>query len=378
VLVQVLERLRRLGPRAKLRFELEKVRFRVNVLAAERDAHLHQRDESVRERNEFFHQRDIERNELLRQRDVALRESNEYLRQRDIALGERNEFLRQRDQLVIERDRLLAEHKRPAMSFSKGRTAQPSIFIATLPKSGTVFTRTAIVDAAGLEVPPIDTATNSANLSGYCNAPNPYSRGDFTSEHLNLPALRHLQPNGFVWVSHCPPTHHNLCTLRDAGFDKVTALVRDPRDATVSWTYHLRTMARSMMNYNSFIQHLPVDYFHWLHADQLAFQVRTFLPTAVNWIEGWAGASMQNLVRVHFVLFDELRTQPQFVFQRIFEFHGVSEFDLAKVPAPEPGKRHFRKGESGAWRNEFSESDKAFANNLIGSRLDRVFDRTPG
>jgi hypothetical protein len=166
--------------------------------------------------------------------------------------------------------------------------------------------------------------------------------------------------------------------LRDAGFDKVTALVRDPRDATVSWTYHLRTMARSMMNYNSFIQHLPADYFHWSHADQLAFQVRTFLPTAVNWIEGWAGASMQNLVRVHFVRFDELRTQPQFVFQRIFEFHGVSEFDLAKVPAPEPGKRHFRKGESGTWRNEFSESDKAFANNLIGRRLDRVFDRTPG
>ena len=86
-------------------------------------------------------------------------------------------------------------------------------------------------------------------------------------------------------------------------------------------------MVRSMMNYNSFIQHLPVDYFNWSHADQLAFQVRTFLPTAVNWIEGWAGASMQNLVRVHFVLFDELRTQPQFVFRHTWRLGDLLMWD---------------------------------------------------
>lgn len=122
--MRLLERLRRFDPRAKFRFELEKVRIRTGVLAADRDAHLQQRDEFVGERNEFLHQRDAtlgerneilrqrdivlgERNEFVRQRDAALDERDEYLRQRDIALGERNEFLRQRDVAIGEKNLLI-------------------------------------------------------------------------------------------------------------------------------------------------------------------------------------------------------------------------------------------------------------------------------
>jgi galactose-3-O-sulfotransferase len=110
--VRLFEHLRRFDPRRKLRLELEKVRFRANILAAERDAHLHQRDESLGERNEFLHQRDIalgERNDFVHQRDVALGERNEVLRQRDIAIGERNELLRQRDRAIGERNEYLRQ-----------------------------------------------------------------------------------------------------------------------------------------------------------------------------------------------------------------------------------------------------------------------------
>ena len=110
--MRLLDRLRRLDPRGQLRSELVKIRSRVNVLAAERDAHLHQRDQSIGERNEFVHQRDValgERNEILHQRDVALGERNEILRQRDIALGERNEILRQRDIALGERNEMLGQ-----------------------------------------------------------------------------------------------------------------------------------------------------------------------------------------------------------------------------------------------------------------------------
>jgi hypothetical protein len=110
--VRVLERLRRFNVRGKLRFELEKIRSRANVLAAERDAHLHQRDCSIGEGNEYLRQRDIaigERDELLRQRDVAIGERNEYLRQRDIAIGERAEVLRQLDVALGERNEYLRQ-----------------------------------------------------------------------------------------------------------------------------------------------------------------------------------------------------------------------------------------------------------------------------
>ena len=110
--VRLFERLRRFDPRRTLRLELEKVRSGANILAAERDVHLHQRDQSIGERNEFLHQRDValgERNEFVHQRDVALGERNEILRQRDIALGERNELLRQRDAAVGERNAYLQQ-----------------------------------------------------------------------------------------------------------------------------------------------------------------------------------------------------------------------------------------------------------------------------
>jgi hypothetical protein len=75
-------------------------------------------------------------------------------------------------------------------------------------------------------------------------------------------------------------TYHNVCTLSEAGFKRITVLIRDPRDSTVSWTYHLRApaMGERMRNFNSLIQHLPNDYFARPHAEQLAFQV-SYIPT---------------------------------------------------------------------------------------------------
>jgi hypothetical protein len=98
--VRLLERIHRLDPRRGLRLDLENIRSRASALAAERDAHLHQRDVAIGERDAMLRQRDIaigERNELLRQRDIAIGERNELLRQRDAAIAERSEYLRQRD-----------------------------------------------------------------------------------------------------------------------------------------------------------------------------------------------------------------------------------------------------------------------------------------
>ena len=65
-------------------------------LRNERDAARYERNEHLRERDEYH-----------RQLDIALGERNECLRQRDIALGDRNECLRQQDALIeqIERAR---------------------------------------------------------------------------------------------------------------------------------------------------------------------------------------------------------------------------------------------------------------------------------
>jgi Sulfotransferase domain len=304
---------------------------------------------------------------------AARAERDACLVQRDIALGERNEFLRQRDELLIECNRLRAE-LRPQLKLNPDRSPQNSIFITTLPKSGTVFLNTGILDATDLVAPTVDDAFRSAYLSGYCNTSEVTSTGVFVSERLVLGGLSKLAPNGYLYGSHCPATYHNLCVLRDAGFKKVTVVIRDPRDATVSWTHHLRKLGPSMRDFNSFLVHLPSGYFDWTHEAQLSFQVRTFLPSAVNWIESWVDAATRAIVDVHFIRFDEIRTIPERVFERTLRFHEVVDYDLSKIRPPQPGERHFRKGVSGSWRDEFSEADKAFAHSLIGTRLEHRFD----
>jgi len=94
----------------RLRNERDAARYERNEHLRERDEYHRQLDIALGERNECLRQLDIalgERNECLRQLDIALGERNECLRQRDIALGERNECLRQRDALIeqIERER---------------------------------------------------------------------------------------------------------------------------------------------------------------------------------------------------------------------------------------------------------------------------------
>ncbi len=301
-------------------------------------------------------------------------ERDAYLRQRDVAIGECNELKRQ---LGVAQTKAAQAVQRADIKPHPHRSSQNSIFIATLPKSGTEFIWGGIQDATGLTMPaPLaDQEFMRSYLSGFCNRDDIYSTGVFTSERLILAELRKLNPNGIVHASHCMATYHNVCTLSEAGFKGITVLVRDPRDSTVSWTYHLRApaMGERMRNFNSLIQHLPSDYFARSHAEQLAFQVRTFLPAAVNWIESWIEASRSpdkdHPLEVQLVHFDDLRTDPHGMFERVFAFHGVTDYDLSKIQPAKAGARHFRRGETGAWRDEFSAADTAFADNLLNGRL---------
>ncbi len=356
---------------------------------AERNAYLDQRDQALGERNE-----------ILRQRDELLGERNEHLRQRDLALGELNEVLRQRDLALAQCDRLLAQldesstlaredGARPAGDASRrGEDAAPrpmslsrqnTIIFVSLPKSGTEFISGGIRDATDLVSPwqLNDKDLMNAYLSGYCNRDDIYSTGVFFAERLLAKGLRELMPHGRVLASHAAATYHNLQALRSAGVRRLTALVRDPRDSTVSWTHHVRHLGRPMRNFHSFIQHLPLDYFDWPHARQLTFQVRTFLPAAVNWIESWLGAVAESDagLEIRIVYFDELRRDPRRLFERLFEFHGVADYNLSRIRQPVFGERHYRQGEHDSWRSEFSEADRAFADNLIGDRLQAAFDR---
>jgi molybdopterin converting factor small subunit len=312
-------------------------------------------------------------------------ERDAYLRQRDEAIGERNEFLRQRDEALAAGDRVathlahLQAGARARFRPAHQRSPQNSIFLATLPKSGTEFVRGGIHDATQLIDPQQlwDAELVQQFWTGYCNRTDVGGTGLFVSERLNLSELSNLVPNGFLQASHCMDNYHNLCTLRDAPFKRASVLVRDPRDATVSWTHHVRTLPPHLLHFNSFTQHLPADYLEWTHQRQLSFQVRTFLPAAINWIESWLDAAevSEHGLSIQIIPFPMLRDDPLRMFEEIFAFHGIADYDLSRIKPPTVGERNFRDGSSGAWREEFSEEDRALAASLMGSRIERILER---
>jgi hypothetical protein len=261
----------------------------------------------------------------------------------------------------------------PSAPESQSISSPKSLVFSSLPKSGTEFFWGGLRDATGAAAPPLlgNTAFMAEYLSGYYVADEVISTGVFTSERLLPKQLaRQLSAGRYVIGAHAPASYHNLRALGEAGVRRIAILIRDPRDATVSWTHHLRSLGATMRNFNSLAMHIPGEYYNWPHAKQLEYQIRTFMPAAVNWIESWLEAPLlAPELEIHYVAFEELSRDPVSMFSRVLTFYGCDDHDLSMIKPAQSGVRHFRKGKSGQWRDEFSASDKAFAENLIGDRL---------
>lgn len=252
-----------------------------------------------------------------------------------------------------------------------------SIFFVSLPKSGTVFTWQCLHEVSGLRIPDFQLMDGwheySAGSDFAC--PELYACGDYNTQLLRPENMGRFA-QGYIFGGHMQASYHNMRVLKGAGIDRISVLLRDPRDAFVSWVHHLRKLGPSARNYHSRIYHIPRDYYDWSLQRQFEYQIRTFLPVTVNWVEGWLDyyASADRDVDVLFVYYDELKRDPARYVRRLSEFHGIGPVDTSRIPSAEPGKLHFRKGEHEQWREEFSERDQRLVDELMGDRIVRAFD----
>lgn len=257
---------------------------------------------------------------------------------------------------------------------------QPSLFFVTLPKSGTTYTWQTLAELTGLDTTPKteDGQPWDRYWAGeeFC-IPDLYSAGDFTSQMLRPEALGRFLPSGYLFGAHMLPSYHNVTALKAAGLSKLTVLLRDPRDATVSWVYHMQKMGPETRAYHTKIYGIPVDLWDWPHDRQMAFYVRVWLPLAVNWVEAWLEyyADPQRELDIQLLLFDDLKIRPRRYFERILAFHGNTARSWDPVKPPEPGRRHYRSGRHGDWQREFRWDDRALSDLLLADRLQRAYRR---
>lgn len=253
---------------------------------------------------------------------------------------------------------------------------QQSLFFVSLPKSGTVYSWYSLSGVTGLSIPefPLMKGWDDYNAGCDFSCPEIYACGDYNTQLLLLDKMKRYL-NGYIFGSHMQASYHNMRVLEECGIDKISVLLRDPRDALVSWVHHVRNLGYSARNYISKIYHIPRNYYDWSVAKQFDFQIRTFLPVVVNWVEGWLDyySSEDKRINVQFVLYDELKRDPVNFIRRITGHQGFLNIDTTKVVVPEVGKMHFRKGEHGQWKEEFTSADQRLVNELIQDRIEQGF-----
>lgn len=251
-----------------------------------------------------------------------------------------------------------------------------SLFFVSLPKSGTLFTWYSLSGVTGLAVPdfPALEGWGEYSTGKDFSCPDLYACGDYNTQLLrpeNMAKFSH----GYVFGGHMQASYHNIRVLEESGINKISVLLRDPRDALVSWVHHLAKLGPAGRNYHSKIYFMPPDYYDWPLIEQFRFQVRNFLPVISNWIEGWLSyyASPDRRVDVLILLYDELKVHPERYIRRLTDHFGVTDVDMSKIVVPEPGKMHFRKGTHGEWREDFAPEDHELVANLLGDRIGRRF-----
>ncbi len=252
-----------------------------------------------------------------------------------------------------------------------------SIFFVSLPKSGTVYTWTTISKLTHLNIPEFHLLEgwSQYNSGSDFSCPKLYACGDYNTQLL-LPHNMQYYSEGYIFGAHMQASFHNMHVLEESGYDRIVVLLRDPRDALVSWVHHLKNLGPSSRNYHSKIYHIPCDYWEWSLADQFHYQIRSFLPTITNWVEGWLAyyADPNRKMDILFVLYDELKRQPLNYFKKIMKFYQIHQVDYTQIPEVAQGQLHYRKGEHEQWREEFSPQDQSLVADLMQDRIKKGFN----
>ena len=234
----------------------------------------------------------------------------------------------------------------------------PFIFFNTIPKSGSVYIVNTL--SMGLDVP-IKTI----------------SLGYFPSDLVDIRALSMAAQGNSVCQSHVNASPINLRLLK-LWLDKIVIHVRDLRQATLSWTHHLRWLySNESFLIETVDPPLPKGYFDWNLSDQIGYQLRHHLPQLVRWFQGWLdvmdGVGDCKQMRIMITRYEDFIDDDALFIQNICKFYGIPPnlFDCSRHPVKDRSS-NFRVGRKDEWEEVFSDRQKEYAASLIPARQLRI------
>lgn len=226
-----------------------------------------------------------------------------------------------------------------------------------LPKSANVFIRTSLQKTLNLEWHDI------------------YPRG-ITARDINALALESfIKAPRATTGQHFPATEWNLNLLKSGGIRKIGVIVRDPRDAVVSWWHHMERpdmgwADRAELTAAGIISQNYVDL---PKEDKLTSLIANLFPFFQDWLREWSVTieSDKNF-QFHLLRYEDFITDPEKHITALLGFFGHDiKPVLPKIEAAEgiDTTTHFRRGKAGSHRDEMTPAQQRLSRNLLDPSL---------
>jgi len=246
----------------------------------------------------------------------------------------------------------------------------PSIFLNTQFKSGSVFLRDAL--ERGLSMPWQFLSVEGVTPTLVDDWLIDFSRGGALCQHHRF---------------FDDDLRENMAKISNA---KLVLHLRDPRQSALSAAHHFERVLIDGPDYarRNLLDTMPPDYANWPFERKLDlyFELvddvdyttlkrnRQTFATQVEWIDRWLEAVEQFAVPLEVILTDyqDLANGQGNFMAMLLDKLDISraEFDFNIVKdRPDPGVKHYRKGDPNEWRSVLSEAQTACALKLMTPRL---------
>ncbi len=232
-----------------------------------------------------------------------------------------------------------------------------SIFLVTLPKSGTVFLYSLFEASLG--------RPHLRPMVGY-----------FPHSTLSPDTMRKFATGRIVASSHSDPSPENLRVFDDLGMRWVVH-VRDPRAAILSWVHHVE---RPDIREKHAERHgLSEEYFASSLTDKIEFHINHRFREMLWWLDAWKQVidSPQYRDRILLTRYEDMHGNDEAFARKLLGWFGFNPDIPLKLPPKTLMKSHFRSGRIAEWREAFSPDQVARATAMIDPAIYQRFGWTP-
>lgn len=241
-----------------------------------------------------------------------------------------------------------------APALLKARRPTRSVFLNTIPKSGSVYLTSRFAAGLGLQTQQV-------------------SYGYFPHDLLSVPAMEQFGKGGAIAQRHLHAHPVNLQLLRDY-CGRWVVHFRDPRSVTLSFVHHYNKHHRQggpnfLATKYAFDSPQDPTYFDWSFERQVDWNVGVYLQHVVDWMSDWMETVESGKYDILVTSYDDMVADTPAFMQRILDFYEIGEDRWDARRSEQANNGHFREGKTDEWRTAFTPEQVERASAMIPDAL---------